>query len=131
MLNSNEVEAINRHLWISEAAYYKAEAREFEPGKELNDWLEAEMEYSDMQIALYISILEEDGAPITTVSLQQLAAFIGIQNPESLLSELELVRAIQNITQHRPCFRSEINALCGDSDCKWKIECRKLVSVWY
>jgi len=58
----NEVKAINRHRWISEAAYYRAKARGFEPGKELNDWLEAEKEYAKMLIALYSSILEEDGA---------------------------------------------------------------------
>ena len=31
---------------ISELAYYKAEARDFESGYELNDWLEAEQEYN-------------------------------------------------------------------------------------
>jgi hypothetical protein len=30
---------------IAEIAYYKAESRNFEPGAELNDWLEAEQEY--------------------------------------------------------------------------------------
>ncbi len=30
---------------ISEIAYYKAESRNFEPGYELDDWLEAEQEY--------------------------------------------------------------------------------------
>jgi len=29
---------------ISELAYYKAESRGFEPGHEMNDWLEAERE---------------------------------------------------------------------------------------
>lgn len=29
---------------IAEAAYYRAEKRGFEPGKELEDWLEAEKE---------------------------------------------------------------------------------------
>ena len=32
------------HLYISEAAYYKAEKRGFEPGHEEQDWLEAEKE---------------------------------------------------------------------------------------
>ena len=31
---------------ISELAYYKAENRSFEPGHELDDWLEAEQESS-------------------------------------------------------------------------------------
>jgi hypothetical protein len=30
---------------IAEIAYYKAESRNFEPGYELKDWLEAEQEY--------------------------------------------------------------------------------------
>ncbi|WP_340121918.1 DUF2934 domain-containing protein [Methylobacter svalbardensis] len=68
---SHAVKPVNRHQWISEAAYYKALARKFESGKELADWLEAELDYSNMLIALYISILEEDGA-MTIFSLQQL-----------------------------------------------------------
>lgn len=130
MLN-HAVKSINRHRWISEAAYYKAETRAFEPGKELADWLEAEIEYYKMLVALYISILEEDG-PMTVLSLQQLAAFIGIQNPyDAPTSDIGLVRAIQNATEHCPCFRSEINGVCQEVECKWRAECRKLVSVWY
>jgi hypothetical protein len=30
---------------IAELAYYRAESRGFEPGRELEDWLEAEQEY--------------------------------------------------------------------------------------
>jgi hypothetical protein len=33
-----------RHHWIAEIAYHKAEKRGFEPGRELDDWLEAEAE---------------------------------------------------------------------------------------
>lgn len=36
---------------IAMAAYYKAEARGFEPGCELNDWLVAEKELEDMMSA--------------------------------------------------------------------------------
>ena len=32
------------HRLISEAAYYRAEQRGFEPGAELEDWLQAESE---------------------------------------------------------------------------------------
>ncbi len=32
---------------ISEIAYYKAERRNFEPGYEVTDWLEAEQEYME------------------------------------------------------------------------------------
>lgn len=128
---TTKVNSINRHQWISEAAYYKAEIRGFESGKALDDWLEAETDYSVMLVALYISILEEDG-PITTSGLQELATFIGIQNPECITSEPDLVRAIQHATNQRPCFRSpEIPDVCDSVDCHWKKECRKLISVWY
>jgi len=39
-----------RRQCIAEAAYYKAEKRGFAPGKEDDDWLEAEGEF-DSQIA--------------------------------------------------------------------------------
>jgi len=35
------------HLWIAEAAYYKAEKRGFEAGFEDQDWLQAEYEIRD------------------------------------------------------------------------------------
>ena len=35
----------DRDAKIDELAYYKAESRGFEPGHELEDWLEAEQEY--------------------------------------------------------------------------------------
>ncbi|MHB9021773.1 MAG: DUF2934 domain-containing protein [Halothiobacillus sp.] len=38
-----ESENLNEH--IATAAYYKAEARGFSPGYEMEDWLEAEMEF--------------------------------------------------------------------------------------
>ncbi len=129
MLN-HAVKPLNRHQWISEAAYYKALARQFDPGKELADWLEAEIDYYKLLIALYVSILEEDG-PMTILSLQELAAFIGIKDPEDMLSDIELVRAIQNVTGHSSCFRSEINMTCEEMGCKWRTECRKLISAWF
>jgi len=35
----------DRNAKIAELAYYKAERRGFEPGHELDDWLEAEREF--------------------------------------------------------------------------------------
>lgn len=127
---SHTANPVNRHQWISEAAYYKALARKFRPGKELADWLEAEIDYSNMLVAQYISILEEDG-PMTILGLRQLAAFIGINNTDDMLSEIEWVRAIQKATVHRPCFRSKTNKVCEELECKWRAECRKLVSTWF
>jgi hypothetical protein len=123
------VESKSRQEWISVAAYYKAEARGFEPGKELDDWLEAEKDYSAMLISLYLSVSKEDGG-MTIAGLQQLAKSIGVQNPEGMSLEIELIRAVQNITQHRPCFQSEIRMLCGGVGCEWRAECRKLIAVW-
>ena len=37
-------DAKERHRRISEAAYYRAERRKFEPGQEQQDWFEAEQE---------------------------------------------------------------------------------------
>ena len=34
--------AESRFDWIATAAFYKTEARGFEPGREIEDWLEAE-----------------------------------------------------------------------------------------
>ncbi len=127
------VESIPRHQWISVAAYYKAEARGFEPGKELDDWLAAEKDYSAMLVTAYVSASKEDGG-MTISGLQQLAKSIGVQNPEGMSLEIELIQAIQNMSQHRPCFRSENHMLCGDVDvmsCEWRAECRKLIAVWY
>ena len=123
------MESKSRQEWISVAAYYKAEARGFEPGKELDDWLEAEKDYSAILISLYLSVSKEDGG-MTIAGLQQLAKSIGVQNPEGMSLEIELIRAVQNITQHRPCFRSEIRMLCGGVGCEWRAECRKLIAVW-
>ena len=128
MLN-NTAKTINRHKWIAEAAYFRAEKRGFEPGKELDDWLVAETDFADRLIAAYVAVFAEDG-PITVVSLQQLASLIGIENSDHLTTEIELIRAIQNVCKHRPCFRSESDKLCDEMDCQWRTECRKLISVW-
>ena len=123
-------ECTHRQHWISVAAYYKAQAREFEPGKELDDWLEAEKDYSKLLVALFISASNEDGG-MTILGLQQLAKSIGVQNPEDIRLEIELIKAIQNTTQHLPCFRSETRMLCGDAVCEWRAECQKLIAAWY
>lgn len=122
-------ESTPRHQWISVAAYYKAQARKFAPGKELDDWLEAEKDYFAMLVALYLSVSKEDGG-ITISGLRQLAKSIGVQNPEDMSLESELIQAIQAISQRRPCFRSETRMLCGGVGCEWRTECRKLIAIW-
>jgi Protein of unknown function (DUF2934) len=41
------ITAAERHRWLSEAAYFLAERREFAPGHALDDWLAAEREMSE------------------------------------------------------------------------------------
>jgi len=119
-----------RHQWISVAAYFKAQVRGFVPGLELDDWLAAEKDYIQMLIALYLSIVEEDGA-MSTISLRQLAKAIGVQNPERLNLKVDLVRAIQNKSQAHPCFQLDPSDLCNEiAGCQWKAECRKIIAEW-
>ncbi len=117
------------HQWISEAAYYKVEARAFAAGRELNDWLAAEKDYTEMLITAYLSVFEEDGG-MTKANLQQLAKVIGVEIPEGISNKTELMRTIQLQAKQRPCFRSDNYMSCEDKDCKWRTECKKLVAVW-
>ena len=41
-----------RHRKIAEAAYYKSEHRGFSPGREIEDWLEAEREIDEASTPL-------------------------------------------------------------------------------
>ena len=41
---SNHADSQDKLVHIAVTAYYKAESRGFEPGRELQDWLEAEAE---------------------------------------------------------------------------------------
>lgn len=120
---------IARHLWISEAAYFKAEARAFKASCELNDWLEAEKEYIEMLITDYLSVSAEDGG-ISKASLQLLAKKIGIKSPEKITQMTELVRLIQNASQQRSCFQSDHSKLCKDKNCIWSTECQKMIAEW-
>ena len=120
-----------RHQWISVAAYYKAQARDFAAGLELNDWLAAETNYIEMLIASYLSIVEEDGAIMTISGLRQLAKEIGVQYPELLNEKSNLIRAIQDICQTRPCFQFNPTDCCNEvAGCPWKMECKRLIAVW-
>ena len=119
----------NPHQWISAAAYHKAEHRGFKPGKELDDWLEAEFEYIQFQVKLFLLRFEEDGG-MSIVELQHLATAVGIAHSEQIKSEKELVRLIQKASQHRACFRSEKRLNCEEAKCPWKAECQKLIAQW-
>ena len=43
--SGNIINLPDRDAKVAELAYYKAESRGFEPGHELEDWLEAEREF--------------------------------------------------------------------------------------
>jgi hypothetical protein len=119
-----------RHQWISVAAYYKSELRDFIPGKELGDWLEAEQEYITFQIKAFLIRCNEDGG-MSITDLQNLAYTVGVAHPELINIKKQLVREIQNISQHAPCFQIGKQRPCDDEiDCQWRAECRKLIAVW-
>jgi Protein of unknown function (DUF2934) len=127
---SHQIDSIFRQQWISDAAYFKAEARGFNPDYIITDWLEAEHDYVEMLVDLYLSVFrEDDSMPIT--GLRQLAKAIGVYKPECIVSEPELIRLIQAANHHRPCFRTKPGELCKDQvGCQWETECQKLVAEW-
>ena len=125
-----QIDYISQQQWISDAAYYKAEARGFIPGYEVTDWLEAEQGYTEMLVDLFLSVFREDGA-LTVTGLQQLAKAIGVQKPERVDSKQKLIRLIQKASHHRPCFRAKPGEFCQDqAGCQWIAECQKLVAEW-
>lgn len=118
------------YQWISEAAYFKAEVRDFKPGMELDDWLSAENDYFKQIIKQFLFCCEEDGG-ISTAALEELAETIGVDHPEHLITELKLVREIQKISHHRPCFQSDNRMVCKEKECQWRSECQKLIASWF
>jgi len=129
---TDKKEAIDpaRQQWISVAAYFKAEHRGFRSGKELDDWLEAELEYVQFLVGLFILHSKEDGG-ITLVGLQQLAILVGVTQAGLIRSEKELIQLIQKASKARTCFQSEKLTACDQVyQCPWKEECQKLIAEW-
>lgn len=125
------IEKIPKEHWISVAAYFKSEAKNFTPGCEQTDWLEAEQDYIEMLVDLFLCICREDGI-ITMTGLQQLASAIGVQKPECIDSKLELIRLIQSKSNRQPCFRTNPGEFCRyQADCQWSNECQKLVAEYW
>lgn len=125
-----QIDPLNRQQWISDAAYYKAEARGVVPGHEAADWLAAEQDYVDMLVELFLSVFREDGY-MTITGLQQLARAVGVPKPERIDSKLALIRAIQVASHRQPCFRAKSDEFCQDqAGCQWETECQKLVAEW-
>lgn len=124
------IKNLNRQQWVSEAAYFKALARGFEPNKEVDDWLLAEQDYLTMLINLQLNVLEEDGK-VSVMGLREIAESLGVEHPEQLSSEVELIHSIQEASHHRSCFQPNGAGHCDEAGCPWKTRCRKLVAIWY
>jgi len=117
--------------WISEAAYYKALNRSFVSGQELDDWLFAEYDFFNMLITRYLIISAEDGG-MSINGLRRLAKSLGVESPETFTQKDELIRAIQIIMHHEPCFNSQLSNHCDISEtCLWRAECQKMVAHWH
>jgi Protein of unknown function (DUF2934) len=125
-----QTDSVTRQKWISEAAYFKAKHRGFTPGHDVSDWLDAEHEYIETLVDLFLSVCKEDGE-MTITDLCELAKAIGVTKPEQVGSKLKLIRLIQLASHHRPCFRTKYGELCKvRNNCQWKAECQKLVAEW-
>ncbi len=119
-----------RDHWISDAAYYKAQARGFIPGYDVYDWLEAEQEYKEMQVGLFLAKCKEDGC-MTVTGLRELAKEVGVSRTERIYSQIKLIHLIQAATGQRPCFRINPGEFCKDqAECQWSGECQKLIAEW-
>jgi hypothetical protein len=126
----HQIDSISRQQWISDAAYYKAEARGFNPDFKLTHWLEAEHDYIEMLVDLFLSVFREDDS-MSIMGLRELAKAVGVYKPECIVSEPELIRLIQAASHHRSCFRTKPGELCKDqAGCQWETECQKLVAEW-
>lgn len=119
----------NCYQWVSVAAYYKAEARGFKPGKETEDWLAAETDYAKHIIKDFFLRCEEDGG-MSTAELQELGREMGVDHPEHFNTELRLIQEIQKVSHHRPCFQSKNRMHCKEKECQWREECQKLIAEW-
>jgi hypothetical protein len=120
-----------QYQWVSEAAYYKAMNRGFESGQELNDWIFAEHDFLNMLITRYLIISTEDGG-MSILGLRRLAKSVGVKNPETFTQKDELIRAIQIIMHHDPCFNNHLSSHCHLSElCLWRTECKKMIAQWY
>jgi hypothetical protein len=120
-----------RHDWISVAAYYLAEKRNFVPGMALDDWLLAEHTFLKMLISRYLDQAHEDGE-LTIKGLQRLANSVGVDSAYALSLIDDLVHAIQRATNESPCFNFEPNSHCNHSEhCQWRAQCKQMVAKWH
>lgn len=118
----------SRQHWVSEAAYYKAEIRNFAQGHELEDWREAERDYLHALINAFTLRCQEDGG-MSLAELKELASDLGMVSPDQYRSKRELIRSIQTFMENEPCYLTERQEACALT-CQWRTECKKMTAVW-
>lgn len=111
---------LTRHQWVSVAAYFKAEKRGFKAGKEIDDWLEAELEHINFLVDLFVLHSKEDGG-MTLAGLQKLAILIGIAHAKTIKSEKEIIHLIQKASKTPSCFHSKETTFCDDYEVHGKM----------
>lgn len=89
----------------------------------------AKNEFVKKQIIRYLTITQEDGGMCIS-GLQRLAKSVGVDNPEKIHFQIELIRAIQRVTDDDPCFQSKNVSVCHEQECIWRAECKKIVAKW-
>lgn len=50
--------------------------------------------------------------------------------PAATRSRTAMIRRLQEEQGEEPCFRTERRLLCGQTNCRWRSECRRLVAAW-
>ncbi len=121
-----------RYQWVSIAAYFRAEQRGFEPGRALDDWLQAEQEFREQLIYQFVLQSREDGE-MSLQELQNLAYSLGLEDVSTATSNTEIITAIQRMSNEMPCYHPDEDTPCNNPEryCHWRAECQRLVAVWY
>lgn len=66
---------------------------------------------------------------MTSAQLQQLASELGMNGYQEHTSQTKLIRSIQVLRGHEPCYSTEKHYNCKET-CEWSQSCRKLRAVW-
>ena len=64
------------------------------------------------------------------LELHDLAQSVGVPHHEEIMSEDQIIRAIQRACNHAACFRTGWRLDCKEVDCPWKQDCKRLVAAW-
>jgi hypothetical protein len=91
--------------------------------------VETDIKYKKKLISSFLLKCREDGG-MSIAELQRLADSVGVKHSENMLSEVELIRKIQEVSNHSLCFQTDTREQCKESKCQWRSECRKLIASW-